>query len=134
MGERKIVEKAFLLFFSTFVSLLVSVAATGRNGRVVEPLSHYPKAKGSSPATGTRREKMVEKVFLTFSPYFSLQVPAAMANRAGRVVEHLSQHPNAKGLTLAVNNGRQKNSGKAFSQRFSLSWCQWQGLVEMVEW
>ncbi len=62
---------------------MVSVAATGSNGRVVEPLSHHPEAKGSSPATGTRREKMVEKVFLTFSPYCSLQVPAAMAHGAG---------------------------------------------------
>ncbi len=67
--------------------------AAGSNGRVVEPLSRHPEAKGSSPAIGTRREKMVEKVFLTFFFLFlSLPVPAAMAHRARRVVKHLS-HP-----------------------------------------
>jgi hypothetical protein len=49
------------IFLNFFLSLLVSVAATGSNGRVVEPLSRHPEAKGSSPATGTRREKNSEK-------------------------------------------------------------------------
>ncbi len=70
------------------------MAATGSNGRVVEPLSRHPEAKGSSPATGTRREKNGGKsiYFFSFSFSLSLSVPAAMAHRAGRVVNHLS-HP-----------------------------------------
>jgi hypothetical protein len=66
MGERKIVEKAFLLFFSTFVSLLVSVAATGRNGRVVE---HHPKfhALSLSSTAGTGHKKKQNTQLLLIS-------------------------------------------------------------------
>ncbi len=97
----------------------MSVAASGSNGRVVEPLSHHPEGKGSSPATGTRREKNGgKKIFLTFFNIFSLLVSVAATGRNGRVVEHLSHHPDAKGSSPPTGIRRERNGGKSIFNFF----------------
>ncbi len=41
-----------------------------------------------------------------------------MDHRAGRVVEHLSRHPKAKGLSLTADSGREKNTRKSILKFF----------------